>query len=124
MVVSAEKRLKYWVCGASVEEWYTRFVLEALTFTGNFIVFVRDFFLKFLIALNAPFIDFIKDWFHIQALLEKIIREEEAYEGTNIDSMRKHGISGLSNSVRIELCLNLFQKNVLFLFSGNSRKKR
>lgn len=32
------------------------------------------------------------------------------------------GISGLSNLIRFELRLNPFQKNVLFLFSGNSRK--
>ena len=32
------------------------------------------------------------------------------------------GISGLSNLIRFELSLNPFQKNVLFLFSGNSRK--
>ena len=32
------------------------------------------------------------------------------------------GINGLSNLIRFELRLNPFQKNVLFLFSGNSRK--
>lgn len=32
------------------------------------------------------------------------------------------GIQGLANLVRFELRLDPFQKNVLFLFSGNSRK--
>lgn len=73
LIVSAAKWLKYWACGVLVGEWYTKSTQDlfwkCLISLEDFIVFVRDFFLKFLIVFYAPFIDFIKNRLHVQACI-------------------------------------------------------
>lgn len=73
LIVSVVKWLKYWGCGALVGEWYTKSTQDLfqtpIFLLEKFIVFVRDFLCKFLIVFNAPFIDFIKNWFHFQSCI-------------------------------------------------------